>query len=144
LVWRIHETRLGKQAIVEKDEEGLFGHKFERLGQERKLKVLRTLGYINAKQHEMFRKIKEKRNSYLHMWSIDLGNERIDALNTFKVAVRLFKEITGIGASTARANPLLIKLFVNGKQNNKKTEGARYGVKTPFASPELVINGSTR
>jgi len=124
LLWKIHETRLQGQAITETHEKGLFGRKFEKLEQERRLKVLRTFGYTNNVQHDMFMAIKNNRNEYLHLWSVDLKNQRNDSLDTFKKAFRLFKEITGIGitdASTVRVNPLLIKLFSNTGEKIEKT-----------------------
>lgn len=119
LLWKINEPRLKGQPITEEDEKGLFGSTFEKLGQKRRLEILKTFGYINEFQHCNFVAIKNSRRPYLHLWSVELKNDRKDALDTFKKAFQLFREITGIGITNARAvkvNPLLIKLFENAKE----------------------------
>ncbi len=122
LLWKINDVRLKGQPITEEDEKGLFGSTFEKLGQDRRLKILKTFGHINEVQHENFMAIKSSRRPYLHLWSVDLKNERKDALDTFKKAFQLFKEVTGIGlagAGKVKVNPLLIKLFENVKKDKR-------------------------
>lgn len=119
LLWKINEPRLKGQPITEKDEKDLFGSTFEKLGQKRRLEILKIFGYINEFQHRNFVAIKNSRRPYLHLWSVDLKNDRKDALDTFKKAFQLFREITDIGitdARTVKVNPLLIKLFENAKE----------------------------
>ncbi len=123
LLWKINEPRLKGKPITEEDEKGLFGSTFEKLGQKRRLEILETFGYINEIQYRNFVVIKNSRIPYLHLWSVDLKNDRKDALDTFKKAFQLFREITGIGITDARTvnvNPLLIKLFKNPKEKNEK------------------------
>lgn len=123
LLWKINDVRLKGQPITEEDEKGLFGSTFEKLGQDRRLKILKTFGHINEVQHENFMVIKSSRRPYLHLSSVDLKNERKDALDTFKKAFQLFKEVTGIGlagAGKVKVNPLLIRLFESAKEKEKK------------------------
>jgi len=114
LLWKINDVRLKGMPITEREEEGLFGWTFERLGQEKKIKILETFGHINNSQYDLFKDIKESRRPYLHLWSADFTNEREDALDVFKKTFILFKDITGIGladAGTVKVNPLLMKLL---------------------------------
>lgn len=116
LLWKINEVRLKGNLITEQDEIGIFGSSFENLGQDKRLKVLKTFGHITETQLSNFDTIRRSRKPYLHLWTTDLKNEQTDALDVFKKSFQLFKEITGIGladAQTVKVNPLLMKLFEN-------------------------------
>ncbi|OGZ37211.1 MAG: hypothetical protein A3F21_03650 [Candidatus Portnoybacteria bacterium RIFCSPLOWO2_01_FULL_38_39] len=114
LLWKINEVRLKNNLITEQDEKGLFGESIEKLGQDRRLKILKTFGQITEKQYQEFIDIKNSRKPYLHLWSADLSSEKDDALKVFKKTFKLFKDITGIGladAGSVKINPLMLKLF---------------------------------
>lgn len=114
LLWKINNVRLKNKPITERDEEGLFKYSFEKLGQERRLSILKTFGQISEEQYSDFMDIKNSRKPYLHLWSANLSKEKNDALKVFKKAFKLFGAITGIGlagAGTVKVNPLLMKLF---------------------------------
>ncbi|PIQ91486.1 MAG: hypothetical protein COV70_03500 [Parcubacteria group bacterium CG11_big_fil_rev_8_21_14_0_20_39_22] len=116
LLWKINDVRLKGNSITEQDEIGIFGSSFENLGQDKRLKVLKTFGHITETQLNNFDTIRRSRKPYLHLWTTDLKNEQADALDVFKKSFQLFKEITGIGladAQTVKINPLLMKLFEN-------------------------------
>jgi hypothetical protein len=112
LLWKINETKINNTAMNEDQEKALFGSTFEKLGQERRLDVLKVYGMVDDSKFIMLKEIKNGRRPYLHLWSTSLKRE--DALHLFKNAFSLFKEITGIGIATAgevKINPLLLKLF---------------------------------
>lgn len=114
LLWKINDVKLKGKPITEKQEKGLFNSTFEKLGQKRRLDILNTFGHIKETQYNSFISIKNIRRPYLHLWSVNLHNEKKDALITLKKTLQLFKEITGIGladAGTVKVNPLLLKLF---------------------------------
>lgn len=116
LLWKINDVRLKGNPITEQEEIGIFGSSFENLGQDKRLKVLKTFGHITETQLNKFDTIRRSRKPYLHLWTTDLKNEQADALDVFKKSFQLFKEITGIGladAQTVKVNPLLMKLFEN-------------------------------
>lgn len=116
LIWKINEVRLKGNIITEDEEKGLFDRPFEKLNQDRRLRILRTFGFINEDQYKNFVYIKDARRPYLHLWTAVIRNEKKDALNTLKKSLQVFKEITGIGLATAgtvKINPLLLKLFKN-------------------------------
>ncbi|MDY0133365.1 MAG: hypothetical protein RBR53_11960 [Desulforegulaceae bacterium] len=114
LLWEINEVRLRGQVIKKNEEKGLFGKNFDDLNHARRLNVLKTFGFISDNQFQKFEQIRKKRNSYLHSWTVNLSNEKQDALNSFKLIFQLFMEITEIGladAGTVRVNPKILKLF---------------------------------
>ncbi|PIT87070.1 MAG: hypothetical protein COU31_04840 [Candidatus Magasanikbacteria bacterium CG10_big_fil_rev_8_21_14_0_10_40_10] len=121
LLWKMNDVRLKGSAITEDQEKGLFGRTFEKLGQEKRLEILKTFGHTNNEQHQVFKNIKDSRNHYLHLWILDSTNEKSIALETLKKSFILFKEITGIGladAGSVKVNPLLLKLFKNIPENH--------------------------
>lgn len=114
LVWQMHNMTLKGEPITEDQEKGLLGSTFEKLGQERRLQVLKTIGAITDEQIDKFNQIRGIRRTYLHFWEKNVPNERGAALQCLKMAFLLFKEITGVAlndASTVKANPLLVKWF---------------------------------
>src|SRR3990167_5929003 len=116
LLWKINDVRLKGNPITVQDEIGIFGSSFENLGQDKRLKILKTFGHITEIQRNNFDIIRKSRKPYLHLWTTYLKNEQADALDVFKKSFQLFKEITGIGladAQTVKVNPLLMKLFEN-------------------------------
>jgi len=120
LIWKMNAIKLRGQQMTEKDEIGLFGRSFERLGQERKLDILITFGQINEIQYNNLNTIRNNRRPYLHWWSANLKNEKKDALDTLKKSFQLFKEVTDIGladAGTVKVSHLLLK-FLNSQKVN--------------------------
>lgn len=116
LLWKINDVRLKGNPITEQDENGIFGSSFENLGQDKRLKILKTFGHITEIQRNNFDIIRKSRKPYLHLWTTDLKNEQTDSLDVFKKSFQLFKEVIGIGladAGTVKVNPLLMKLFEN-------------------------------
>ena len=116
LLWKINDVKLKDNSITKEDEKGLFGSSFEKLGQAKRLKILKTFRHIDDEQYSNFITVKDSRRPYLHLWTADLKNEREIALNVFKKSFQLFKDITDVGlvdAGTIKVNPLLLKLFEN-------------------------------
>lgn len=114
LLWKINDVRLKGLPVTEQEEVGLFGRSFENLGQEHRLKILKTFKFINEGQYKNFHLIKEGRRPYLHLWTANFEHEKEEVLNILKKTFQLFKEITGIGLATPGSitvNPLLLKLF---------------------------------
>jgi len=121
LLWKINDVRLKGKPFTEQDEIGIFGSSFENLGQDKRLKILKTFGHVTETQYNSFDIIRKSRKPYLHLWTTDLKNEQGDALDVFKKSFQLFKEVTGIGladAGTVKVNPLLMKLFENQEVKN--------------------------
>ena len=89
--WKNNNTKLNNKSITEQDEIGIFGSSFEKLNQDKRLKILETFGYITETQYESFNIIREKRRLYLHLWTPDLKREQIDALDVLKKSFQLLK-----------------------------------------------------
>lgn len=97
LIWEINDIKLRGKKLSKKQEKQLFGEKFIKLIQYRRLEVLKTLRLISNDQFEIFDDIRDKRNKYLHSWTINTKGQQNDALDMFKGVSNLFMKITDIG-----------------------------------------------
>ena len=67
LTFKMSELRLKNRPLTKKDQERLFGRKFEELLQIRRIQVLKALGFIDILESK-FREVNIIRNNYLHLW----------------------------------------------------------------------------
>ena len=95
LRWDIAEVSLNGQPMTSKTQKAMFGMTFERMGQERCIKVLETYGLIDLEAKEWFDTIKEIRRRYLHLWSQDHDSLPGDAVKSYHAAVALVATIIG-------------------------------------------------
>ncbi len=112
LVWQITPINHNKGRVTEEFEKGLFGRTFEKLGQERRIEVLRTFGAITSDQARLFDILRVRRRDYFHIWSAATKGSQPDAAGCFGAAFTLTKEVMQIGISpnergTLVVNPLL-------------------------------------
>jgi hypothetical protein len=66
---QLHLYRLGEAATTDEQQKLLYGSTFERLGQDRRVAVLKALNLIDDEVAKMFNLPKEIRNRYLHWFS---------------------------------------------------------------------------
>ena len=69
LLWKLAEPKLNSRAMTEEDEKALLGSTFEKLSQDRRVKVLRAYGIIESDIANDFDTIRQTRRQYLHLWS---------------------------------------------------------------------------
>ena len=111
LLWRLAETKLNGETLTEKYEAEIFGSRFDRLGQERRIKILSAYGIIAQADVKDFDKIRLTRNLYLHRWSEDHTGLSEDAEECFRAATRLVAKVIGqdFQDGEMRLNPRLWK-----------------------------------
>lgn len=112
LVWQITPITHNQSPVTDKFETGLFGSTFEKLNQDRRIKVLRTLGVITTDQAKMLDDLRLKRVSYFHRWSAGTESSQSDAACCFKTALTLAKEIMQIGISPNERGTLVLNPLV--------------------------------
>lgn len=78
------------QEKVSKVEKKLFGRDFEKLGQERRLDVLRGFSVIDEKTWEKFNEVRVYRNKYLHRFTEKHEQIAPDASEIFHKTLELF------------------------------------------------------
>lgn len=114
LVWKIGGATIKGSPMTEAKEEALFGRSIERLDHSRRLKILAAFEQINEKQLVDFNILKDIRKEFLHFWKPKRMNEKAEALNAFLIALKLFKQITGVelaDAGSVKVDPRLLKMF---------------------------------
>jgi len=114
LIWDANDIRLNKRLINRSDEKGLFGREFEKHGQERRLRILKTFGIINEEEFAKLNHIREVRRRYLHFWDRPPSDEKEDALKTLKYSLLTFRKFIDMGFSEGgkvKINPLLVKFL---------------------------------
>lgn len=110
LLFRMNEFTLNGKKVEGEQEKALFGAEFDKLGQERRLKVLKGLSYITDEQYQLFNELRGLRRPYLHLWEMDTSKEQTDAKKMFHHAMRLFLQIMGIKiiSGVTHMNPRLL------------------------------------
>lgn len=116
-IWNFGNIQLNNRKLNVEDEIKLFGKAFEKLSQNRRVEILKSLGRINTEQFSEFNDIRARRNPYLHLWSKEILNEESDAFQTMKKTFNLFDQIIGLRWSKdgLRMSPELKKLYQSEK-----------------------------
>ena len=111
LLFDIHEFTINGSHMNNSTQESVFGSTFERLGQERRVRVLNAFGLIAVDVKESFDLIRTRRNRYLHSWSQDSPDIRGDAKQSYGAAVSLVSHVIGQDIRDGRIalNPQLVK-----------------------------------
>lgn len=95
LAFNITKVRLNDRPMTEQDQEALFGRHFERLGQERRVRVLGAYGLIADEQRKAFDAIRVARNRYLHHWSATHDDLAETARSAYGAALKLVVWVIG-------------------------------------------------
>ena len=116
LLWQLAEPELNGQAMAEEAENALLGRPFEKLGQDRRVRILKAYGIIASDVARDFDTIRLTRRQYLHFWSHDHGRLPEDAVRCFHAAIRLVIKAIGQDFSDGKLmlNPALVK-YLEGK-----------------------------
>lgn len=111
LLWQLAETKLNGQPMTEEDEKALWGSTFEKLSQDRCVRILKAYGIIASDVASDFDTIRGTRKQYLHLWSHDHGRLPEDAVKCFHAAIRLVVEAIGQKLEDGKVilNPALVR-----------------------------------
>jgi hypothetical protein len=111
LLWQLTEASLNARPMTPEDEAALFGSSFEKLGQERRVRVLMAYGIVSPEVVKMFDTIRLIRRKYLHLWSQDHDRLSEDAVACFHAAIGLVVKAIGqdIKDGAVLLNPRLVK-----------------------------------
>jgi hypothetical protein len=111
LLFEISEFNLNKKPMTDKDQSYVFGSKFEKLSQDRRVQVLYAYGIIDDKLKTAFDLIRTTRRKYLHLWSKDHDQLPSDAIDTFNAAILIAVSAIGQNIKDGKLilNPSLVK-----------------------------------
>ena len=111
LLFEISGFKLNNQPMSEKDQKAVFGSKFERLGQERRLQILFSYGVVDNELKISFDRIRGIRRRYLHLWSEDHDRLSSDAVICYEAAVSIVVSVIGQNIKDGKIilNPSIMK-----------------------------------
>lgn len=95
LLFEISTLTMNGKPITQRDQEKLYGRKFEKLSQARRVEVLRAYGIVDDELAADFSKVAESRNRYLHNWSVDHKNLEDEARQAYLATVTIAVRVTG-------------------------------------------------
>jgi hypothetical protein len=87
--------QINGQPMTTDQQSEIFGSTFEKLGQDRRVKVLRGYGLIANEQQQFFENIRLARKRYLHLWSQDHESLPSDAIKAYAAAAQLVLFVIG-------------------------------------------------
>ncbi|WP_319408815.1 hypothetical protein [uncultured Desulfosarcina sp.] len=110
LLFEISGFQLNNKPMSDKDQNSVFGRKFEKLGQMRRVSILAAYSIIDSDILSAFESIRIVRNRYLHLWSQDHDQLPIDAVQSYKSAVQIV--VAAIGQNIKEGKLILNQNFV--------------------------------
>lgn len=126
LIWELADPELDGRAMTKEAERDLFGSRFEKLSQERRVRVLDAYGLARPGDKQDFDIIRTTRRRYLHLWSEDHLQLPSDAVKMFHAAVSLVVRVIGQDTEDGKVilNPkLVVYLQRKGLYESVESEG---------------------
>ncbi len=112
LVYELHDPQMRAVSMSHGDQKALFGRRFERLDQRRRIQVLGVFGMMNDEDRERLNLVRDVRNKYLHFWSEGHDSLRADAIKVYLATVSLVASAIGYGIDASgriRLRPGMIR-----------------------------------
>ena len=72
MVFDITDKKINNQDLDKVLQRELFGSEFEKLGQDRRIEILKVYGIISKETYKLYKEIKDIRRKYIHFWSSKL------------------------------------------------------------------------
>lgn len=95
LFFEISEFKIRGNPMDKTEQAAIFGSAFEKLSQDRRIKVLHAYRIIDDETNSWFDTIRQKRRVYLHIWSQDHERLPTDAREVYQAAISLVVKVIG-------------------------------------------------
>ncbi|KAA3613861.1 MAG: hypothetical protein DWQ05_16430 [Calditrichaeota bacterium] len=111
LLFEISKFIINDHEMTSEEQKQIFGSTFEKLGQDRRVQILKAYDIVDENIKQSFDLIRTTRRKYLHLWSHDLDQISVDARNVFTEAVKLVIRAIGQDFKDGKLvlNPALLK-----------------------------------
>ena len=111
LLFELSEFSLNSKPMTDKEQAALFGSSFEKLGQDRRVKVLRAFDIIDQETEVAFELVRMARRKYLHLWSQDHNDLPGDAIAVYTASISIVVRAIGQDVHDGKIylNPALVK-----------------------------------
>lgn len=96
LLWDISKVTLQGQSMNEIQQRALFGDRFERLGQHRRVDILHALRLVDDSTKAAFDRLREIRRKYLHLLSQSHTQVASDARQAYENALKVVAVVLGL------------------------------------------------
>lgn len=109
LVWHITPVTLNGKSVDVAMEKSIWGSEFEKMGQEKRIDLLKALGAVTDDDAQLLDYLRASRRKYFHFWSTGTERIREDALRCFLHVATLVRNVLKIeyDNGTVKLNPLL-------------------------------------
>lgn len=109
LLWQITPVSLNGKLVDTQMEKSIWGSEFERMGQEKRIDLLKTLGAISTDEEQLLDFLRAIRRKYFHFWNISTVRIKDDALESFLKLAALVQMVLRIEYENGaiKLNPLL-------------------------------------
>jgi hypothetical protein len=114
LIYSMADKNIRDRKFTTEDERNIYGREYEKLGQERRVDILKALGFVDDATFGSFEAIRKSRNRYLHYLSQDHSGIENDAKESLIAATRILHFIIqpSIVPNGLALNPALVKYLV--------------------------------
>jgi len=126
LIYQMADKSIGNQSFTSESERHIYGREYEKLGQERRIDVLKAFGFIDLSTFESFDKIRQLRNRYLHYLSQDHSGIETDAKECLISATRIlhFLMKPSVSSGGIAFSPVLVRYLIDHKIMKEKSPNA--------------------
>lgn len=109
LLWQITPVSLNGKAVDVQMEKSIWGSEFEKMGQEKRINLLKVLGAISTDEEQLLDFLRTIRRKYFHFWNASTERIREDALESFLKLAALVQMVLRIEYENGavKLNPLL-------------------------------------
>lgn len=114
LLWQMTPLTHNDKSITPDFEKSILGDEFEKLRQDRRIKILKAFGAMQNDTAQLFDDLRTTRRKYFHLWSSDVSKAKKDAYNCFHKVAKLIKKILKMEINKEKPNtfvmhPLLLE-----------------------------------
>jgi len=121
LVWQITPITLKGKKLDQATEKAMWGREYEKLGQEKRIDLLKVFGAISDENAQLLDYLRATRRNYFHFWSTTREHLKDDALECFLKIAKLIQSIMHIEYEngSVKLNPLIGTYLAERKMNDK-------------------------
>jgi hypothetical protein len=109
LLWQITPISLNGKTVDAQMEKSIWGSEFEKMGQEKRIDLLKVLGAISGNEEQLLDFLRSTRRKYFHFWNTSTERIKDDALECFLKLASLVQLVLRIeyDNGAVKLNPLL-------------------------------------
>lgn len=109
LLWQITPISLNGKAVDAQMEKAIWGSEFEKMGQEKRIDLLKVLGAISGDEEQLLDFLRSTRRKYFHFWHASTEHIKDDSLECFLRLASLVQMVLRIEYENGalKLNPLL-------------------------------------